>query len=110
MFETGMDGRIHPKHVPRTDLGRKRFVCLGAYVYNLDLDAQLKNLPREDEDVIDGVIGGDDGVVGEAALAWGFAVEMDTVGAAAGSIRRFPVISRMVISRSQANKPLHPKP
>ena len=56
-------------------------------MYNLDLDARLKNLPREDEDAIDGLIGGDDGGVGEAVLAWGFAVEMDTVGAAAGSIR-----------------------
>ena len=56
-------------------------------MYNLVLDAQLKNLPRVDEDVIDGVIGGDYGRVREAALAWGFAVEMDTVGAAAGSIR-----------------------
>ena len=55
-------------------------------MYNLDLDAQLKNLPGEDEDVIDGVFGGDDGVVGEAALAGGFAVELNTVGAAAGSI------------------------
>ena len=71
MFEAGMDGRIQPKHVPRTALGRKRFACVRAHVYKLDLDAQLKNLPREDEVVIDGVIGGDDGVVGvgEAALA-----------------------------------------
>jgi hypothetical protein len=87
MFETGMDGRIQPTHIPRTALGRKRFACVGANVYNLVLDAQLKNLPRVDEDVIDGVIGGDYGRVREAALAWGFAVEMDTVGAAAGSIR-----------------------
>ena len=34
-----------------------------------------------------GCLGGDDGVVGEAALAGGFAVELNTVGAAAGSIR-----------------------
>ena len=68
MFETGMDGRIQPTHIPRTALGRKRFACVGANVYNLDLDAR-KNLPREDEDVIDGVIGGDDVGVGEAGLA-----------------------------------------